>query len=490
MARRAPLSKSKPCPSGSARLPSGPVPWVGAQEWVVRDNFGERWRLRVVRALDAIPPPAEDSNSYRYPISRLVYGAFDQFGARGEGDVARGLLEAYDELTGASLSARVTNLASDRQRLLSHFNEHLEDSLHREARTGRLVVEHVEPLPWPFLGPLEPQPAPDPVLPVDEDLAFVAFRLVDQNGQPVPRRAVRLVLADQSEQDGFVDGEGRFRLDGVAPGNCKLTFPDLDLSDLSAPRVLPGQDEDEESGPVQVEPPPSGFAYTAEVSDTLSSIAERYGFLHFATIWNHSGNAALRAVRSDPHVLLLGDGIVVPPKNPPTRSIPTGAERTYIVFTQALRLKLRTVDATGNPVTVDDSSFHVDGSEVAATVAGGNIDLPISRDAREVTFNVSPKGSPEDSDVSPDDSDACSVNVGALPPLRESGGVEARLENLGYGIFGDGADIDSDDQEAVDPDVSERRALAVELFQEAAGQSPTGDETNEVLNQLRDRAGA
>ncbi len=110
MARRAPLGKSKPCPAGSRGYRPGAVPWVGAQEWIVRDNFGERWRLRVVRAFDAIPPPAEDSNSYRYPINRLVYGAFDQFGARGEGDVARGLLEAYDVLTGASLSACVPNL--------------------------------------------------------------------------------------------------------------------------------------------------------------------------------------------------------------------------------------------------------------------------------------------------------------------------------------------------------------------------------------------
>ena len=448
---------------------------------MVKDQFGEKWRLRVVSLGEGLSAPSSEDREYRASIGRLVYGAFDSIGARRDGKVARALLEVYDRLTGESLAERVPNPLDDHLHLLRNLDGELRRTLRRAAETGRLGIERVERAPWPFPDTLEdPQPAPEPAPHVDEELAFVAFRLVDQDGQPVPRRAVHLVLADRSEQEGFVDGEGRFRLDGVAPGSCKLTFPDLDLSDFSAPRVLSGKDEAEEAGPVQVDPPPSGFAYTAEPSDTLSSVAERYGFLHFATIWDHAGNASLRAVRNDPHVLLQGDGIVVPPKNPPTRSIQTGAERTYIVFTQALRLKLQAVDATGSPVSIDESSVHVDGAEVAATVAGGSVDLGVPRDAKEVTFQVSP-----------DDGDACSVTVGALPPLREAGGAEARLENLGYGLFGEEAYVEDDAEDAaVDPDVGERFALAIELLQEAAGQPPTGDATEDVLNQLRDRAGA
>jgi len=453
---------------------------LGRREWVVKDQFGEKWRLRVVSFGEGLSAPSSEDREYRASIGRLVYGAFDSIGARRDGKVARALLEVYDRLTGESLAERVPNPLDDRLRLLRNLDGELRRTLRRAAEVGRLGIERVERAPWPFPDALDdPQPAPEPAPHVDEELAFVAFRLVDQDGQPVPRRAVHLVLADQSEQEGFVDGEGRFRLDGVAPGNCELTFPDLDLSDFSAPRVLPGHDEGEESGPVQVDPPPSGFAYTAEPADTLSSVAERYGFLHFATIWNHAGNASLRAVRNDPHILLQGDGIAVPPKNPPTLSIPTGAERTYTVFTQALRLNLQTVDATGSPMPIDSSTLQVDGADLAPTGEGGNVAIPLARDAKVVTFKATPEAI-----------DVLTAEVGALPPLREAGGAEARLENLGYGFFGDDADLEGDDEEAEDPDVDERLELAVELFQEASGDSPMGDATDDVLNRLRARTGA
>jgi hypothetical protein len=217
---------------GAATVPRV-VPWVGAQEWVVRDNFGERWRLRVVRAFDAIPPPAEDSNSYRYPISRLVYGAFDQFGSRGEGDVARGLLEAYDELTGASLSARLPNLASDRQRLLFHFNEHLQETLHRGAAAGRLVVERVEPVPWPFPDlPEEPTVAAN--IPVAaEQAAWIELLLVDRSGKPVRGARYRLIPPSGRAIEGTLDIEGKANVRDIDPGAYQVEFPDFDTNDFA-----------------------------------------------------------------------------------------------------------------------------------------------------------------------------------------------------------------------------------------------------------------
>jgi outer membrane protein OmpA-like peptidoglycan-associated protein len=202
---------------------------VGPQEWIVRDNFGERWRLRVVRSFDAIPPPAEDSNSYRYPISRLVYGAFDQFGSRGEGDVARGLLEAYDELTGASLSARVPNLASDRQRLLFHFNEHLQETLHRGAAAGRLVVEHVEPMPWPFLdSPELPTPDPSPPPPVEELEHFLELQIVSVRGDGVGGIACEVTFPSGTILQGTSGPDGLLRLSDVdEAGTALVTLPDL-----------------------------------------------------------------------------------------------------------------------------------------------------------------------------------------------------------------------------------------------------------------------
>ncbi len=456
-----------------------PVRFFPGGPWRFEDRFGVQWLITLTPPSEQKPEPATSSRKLLI-VEGLVYGTFDHSGATHDSR-ASVLLAVYDELTNRRLSREFNRPTDDPRRILRNFDVEIRKTLVYAMAADIIRIEKVPERPWPFpdnLFPEKPVPAHLDV-PAPEQTTFIAIRLVDQDGQPVPRRAVHLVLADKSEQDGFVDGDGRFRLEDVPPGTCTLTFPDLDLSDFSAPNIQPGQDESAGAGPVQVDPPTSGFAYTAEPSDTLSSVAERYGFLHFATIWNQSTNASLRAVRVDPHVLLEGDGIVVPTKRTPTLSVPTGIESTYTVFTQVLRLKLQTIDATGSVLPVDGTTLQVDGTESAPTVAGGYVDLAIPRDAKEVTFKKAA-----------DDTDSFATEVGALPPLREAGGPEARLENLGYGFFGDDSALQQDDPNDEDPDVDERLELALELFQEAAGQSPTGDVTDDVLTQLRDRAGA
>ena len=82
---------------------------LGRREWVVKDQFGEKWRLRVVSFGEGISAPSSEDREYRASIGRLVYGAFDSIGARRDGKVARALLEVYDRLTGESLAERVPN---------------------------------------------------------------------------------------------------------------------------------------------------------------------------------------------------------------------------------------------------------------------------------------------------------------------------------------------------------------------------------------------
>jgi hypothetical protein len=48
--------------------------------------------------------------------------------------------------------------------------------------------------------------------------------------------------------------------------------------------------------------------------ETLSSVAEQYGFLNYEGIWNAPENAGLRDVRPSGHVLFPGDEVVIPDK--------------------------------------------------------------------------------------------------------------------------------------------------------------------------------
>ena len=57
---------------------------------------------------------------------------------------------------------------------------------------------------------------------------WVAVRLVDQDGEPVPYEAYKLVLPDGTVQEGNLDDTGEVYVSGIDPGECQISFPNLD----------------------------------------------------------------------------------------------------------------------------------------------------------------------------------------------------------------------------------------------------------------------
>src|SRR5881227_2766391 len=58
---------------------------------------------------------------------------------------------------------------------------------------------------------------------------WIEINLVDEEGQPVPGEPYVITLPDGSTvADGTLDQKGFARVDGIDPGTCKVTFPNLD----------------------------------------------------------------------------------------------------------------------------------------------------------------------------------------------------------------------------------------------------------------------
>ena len=52
---------------------------------------------------------------------------------------------------------------------------------------------------------------------------------MDKDGKPVPGEAYRVVLPDGEQvAEGTLDEKGFARVDGIEPGTCKVTFPNLE----------------------------------------------------------------------------------------------------------------------------------------------------------------------------------------------------------------------------------------------------------------------
>lgn len=56
----------------------------------------------------------------------------------------------------------------------------------------------------------------------------IEISLVDHEGKPVSGEQYRVVLPDGKVKEGRLDENGLARLEGIDPGECKITFPDLD----------------------------------------------------------------------------------------------------------------------------------------------------------------------------------------------------------------------------------------------------------------------
>jgi uncharacterized Zn-binding protein involved in type VI secretion len=61
--------------------------------------------------------------------------------------------------------------------------------------------------------------------------SWVEIELVDQKGRPVPYERYRVKAPGFDRPfEGFLDEKGLARLDGIDPGTCQISFPDLDAA--------------------------------------------------------------------------------------------------------------------------------------------------------------------------------------------------------------------------------------------------------------------
>jgi len=61
-----------------------------------------------------------------------------------------------------------------------------------------------------------------------EKKSWIEIEMVDEEDEPVPGEKYKITLPDDSVAEGTLDNNGFARVDGIDPGTCKITFPELD----------------------------------------------------------------------------------------------------------------------------------------------------------------------------------------------------------------------------------------------------------------------
>lgn len=66
--------------------------------------------------------------------------------------------------------------------------------------------------------------------PPRKSISWIEIELVDEEDTPVPCEEYELELPDGFVMSGYLNSKGTARVDGIDPGQCKVTFPKLDKS--------------------------------------------------------------------------------------------------------------------------------------------------------------------------------------------------------------------------------------------------------------------
>ena len=76
--------------------------------------------------------------------------------------------------------------------------------------------------------PTKPFKKPESEEEAEEKTSWIEIELVDEEDEPVPSEKYEIKLPDGSVAKGTLDGNGFARIEGIDPGTCEITFPNLD----------------------------------------------------------------------------------------------------------------------------------------------------------------------------------------------------------------------------------------------------------------------
>jgi type VI secretion system secreted protein VgrG len=85
----------------------------------------------------------------------------------------------------------------------------------QEAKTGKYGAPKV----MPFVASQQAE---------DEDKTWIEIELVDEEGNPIPGEKYEVTVPDGRVASGTLDEKGLAKVTNIDPGECKVTFPDLD----------------------------------------------------------------------------------------------------------------------------------------------------------------------------------------------------------------------------------------------------------------------
>ena len=210
------------------------------------------------------------------------------------------------------------------------------------------------------------------------------------------------------------------------------------------------------------------ITYTVQKGDCFESIAKRFGFGDYKVIYNHSQNAALKAKRPKPNLLIAGDRVFIPDKELKEESCATEQRHRFQILAQKVKLRIVVKDDKENFLADKKYELKLGDKLIEGSTDGrGFIEKEIPAGVKSGQLKVFT----EDEKLKVLTWD---LGIGHLNPHDNDEGVQGRLKNLGF--YGG----------AVNGRVDAKTSGAVKAFQKKNGMTDNGTIDDAVRSKLRD----
>jgi N-acetylmuramoyl-L-alanine amidase len=234
------------------------------------------------------------------------------------------------------------------------------------------------------------------------------------NGMNVPGRGTRQQRAEELRRE--MERQVQF---STAPGKTSTGAN----GSVEQGETRPHADATDNEPVAAANPGEGSKKHTVRDGDCLNSIAEHYGF-QWKYLWNLPENAALKAKRQDPDVLLPGDEVTIPPLRRKDESGQSEMRHLFRRLGQPVRLVLL-FKIDDEPRAAEPYRLIVDGRTWEGTTDGeGMIDVVIPARSRQGKIMVG-AGIREKT---------YRLRLGGLDPYNSVKGVQTRLKHLGYDV--------------------------------------------------------
>ena len=167
--------------------------------------------------------------------------------------------------------------------------------------------------------------------------------------------------------------------------------------------------------------------HQVQQGECFVSLAKRYGFTDYRTVYDHPENARLKEKRPNPNILFPGDVVFIPEKQDKQETRGTAQRHQFQVKEPVVLLRVALRDGKGE--TCANKRYEVKTERKilrGVTDAQGRIEQPIPADCAAAELSVWLQ------EEDPRAFCRWQLALGHLDPVERTSGVQARLNNLGY----------------------------------------------------------